>query len=676
MSRNYLLEIGLEEVPARFLVTLKDQLQDRVQIFLQEQRLAYESIQAFASPRRLAVLVHGLAEVQEDASEVAKGPAMTIAQDEDGNWTKAALGFMKGQGVDPSAAYVDNIKDVPYLFVKKFQKGQAAAEVLQNMDKVIKEMTFPVTMHWHDYKVPFIRPVHWLVSLLDQDIVPINFVGIQADRVSRGHRFLGQDVLIQTATDYLAALKAQYVVVDFDERKSLIQAQLEALGQEKGWQIPIDQDLLDEVTAIVEWPTVFYGEFDQSYLDLPEIVLITAMKDHQRYFYAKDMEGKLLPVFISVRNGNQDHIENVVKGNRKVLRARLEDALFFYQEDLKKPLNFYIEKLDHVNEHFKLGSLGQKQDRVYRYIETIAPYLNISGQAKDDAQATAKVYKFDLMTQTVGEFDELQGEIGAIYGKHYGLSDQVCQVIGDQYLPKTAGGELPKSQAAILLTIADKIDTLVNYFAVDLVPTGSNDPYALRRQAMGLVEILDSTDIEVDLAHLIGLHPVLQDQNNLLETILQFIKARLVNSLEKLEVDFDIIKAIEGAERFDINQNMDTAFKLAKIKLDQPDHYRDMVEALTRVVNLGAKVQDPGQVDQTLSQSESEAVLMRMVAAGPGQDIFTYFDQLVGPIHTYFEENMVNDQDTSIRQNRLSLMFLLTSQIVKYFDPRQLLSKF
>lgn len=676
MSRNYLLEIGLEEVPARFLVALKDQLQDRVQIFLQEQRLAYESIQAFATPRRLAVLVHGLAEVQEDASEVAKGPAMTIAQDEEGNWTKAALGFMKGQGVDPSAAYVDNIKDVPYLFVKKFQKGQAAAEVLQNMDKVIKEMTFPVTMHWHDYKVPFIRPVHWLVSLLDQEIVPINFVGIQADRVSRGHRFLGQDVLIQTATDYLAALKAQYVVVDFDERKSLIQAQLEALGQEKGWQIPIDQDLLEEVTAIVEWPTVFYGEFDQSYLDLPEIVLITAMKDHQRYFYAKDMEGKLLPVFISVRNGNQDHIENVVKGNRKVLRARLEDALFFYQEDLKKPLNFYIEKLDHVNEHFKLGSLGQKQDRVYRYIETIAPYLNIGGQAKDDAQAAAKVYKFDLMTQTVGEFDELQGEIGAIYGKHYGLSDQVCQVIGDQYLPKTAGGELPKSQAAILLTIADKIDTLVNYFAVDLVPTGSNDPYALRRQAMGLVEILDSTDIEVDLAHLIGLHPVLQDQNSLLETILQFIKARLVNSLEKLEVDFDIIKAIEGAGRFDINQNMDTAFKLAKIKLDQPDQYRDMVEALTRVVNLGAKVQDPGQVDQTLSQSESEAVLMRMVAAGPGQDIFTYFDQLVGPINTYFEENMVNDQDTSIRQNRLSLMFLLTSQIVKYFDPRQLLSKF
>ncbi|HFI0463471.1 TPA: glycine--tRNA ligase subunit beta [Streptococcus suis] len=676
MSRNYLLEIGLEEVPARFLVALKDQLQDRVQIFLQEQRLAYESIQAFATPRRLAVLVHGLAEVQEDASEVAKGPAMTIAQDEEGNWTKAALGFMKGQGVDPSAAYVDNIKDVPYLFVKKFQKGQAAAEVLQNMDKVIKEMTFPVTMHWHDYKVPFIRPVHWLVSLLDQEIVPINFVGIQADRVSRGHRFLGQDVLIQTATDYLAALKAQYVVVDFDERKSLIQAQLEALGQEKGWQIPIDQDLLEEVTAIVEWPTVFYGEFDQSYLDLPEIVLITAMKDHQRYFYAKDMEGKLLPVFISVRNGNQDHIENVVKGNRKVLRARLEDALFFYQEDLKKPLNFYIEKLDHVNEHFKLGSLGQKQDRVYRYIETIAPYLNIGGQAKDDAQAAAKVYKFDLMTQTVGEFDELQGEIGAIYGKHYGLSDQVCQVIGDQYLPKTAGGELPKSQAAILLTIADKIDTLVNYFAVDLVPTGSNDPYALRRQAMGLVEILDSTDIEVDLAHLIGLHPVLQDQNSLLETILQFIKARLVNSLEKLEVDFDIIKAIEGAGRFDINQNMDTAFKLAKIKLDQPNQYRDMVEALTRVVNLGAKVQDPGQVDQTLSQSESEAVLMRMVAAGPGQDIFTYFDQLVGPINTYFEENMVNDQDTSIRQNRLSLMFLLTSQIVNYFDPRQLLSKF
>lgn len=678
MTKQYLFEVGMEEIPARFLLDLRQQFETRVRTFLEEERLGFDQIKSFATPRRLAVLVSGIADKQEDFSEIAKGPSMTIAKDAEGNWTKAALGFMKGQGVDEGAAFVKEIKGIDYLHVNKFTQGQSAEHVLTRINRVLQEMTFPVTMYWNKVKIPFIRPVHWMVSLLDSQVIPFEFVGVRSDRQSRGHRFLGKTVDLQEASDYETILENEYVIVDFDKRQRVIRDQIIRLGQEKGWQIPIDQDLLDEVTSIVEWPTVFYGDFEPDYLKVPEIVLITAMKDHQRYFYAKDSNHQLLPVFISVRNGNGDHLENVVKGNKKVLRARLEDALFFYREDLSKPLDYYLDKLNHVNEHFKLGSLGNKQERVVAYINDVAEFLPSQTAGLTDALAAARVYKYDLMTQTVGEFDELQGEIGAIYGDHYQLGQGVCQAIREQYLPKSSGGILPQSPAGILLTIADKLDTLINYFSVGLIPTGSNDPYGLRRQATGLVEIIESTESLFDLKALIQRHPLAKESQELVDHLVDFIKARIVNALEKNQVDFDVIKAVEAGNNLDINLALNLGNRLAKEKHDKTNSYRQMVEAMTRVVNLGIKVEQIGELSPELAQTKSEEELIRLVLVGPSAQptIEAYAYHLVQPIENYFMENMVNDSDEKLRKNRLALMKLLTDQVIHYFDPRELLSKF
>ena len=448
---EFLLEIGMEEIPARFLLDLSQQLEKRVADFLAEERLAYESLSAYATPRRLAVQVHGLAERSQDVSTKSKGPSLKIAKDAEGNWTKAALGFIKGQGASQEDVIVESIKGEDYIFVNKHLPGKAADQVLSGLNRVLEAMTFPVTMTWHDYETPFIRPVHWIVALLDQALVPLEFVGVKSDRISRGHRFLGHDVTLAQATDYVEALREQHVLVDFEERRANIRQQLADLASAQGWQVPVDEDLLEEVTAIVEWPTVFYGDFEDKYLSVPHCVLITAMRDHQRYFYALDAKNELLPVFISVRNGNDQHLANVVKGNQKVLRARLEDALFFYQEDLKHDLNFFVDKLANVNEHFKLGTLADKQVRVGALISQLQGELNLDQASYEAALRASQIYKFDLMTQVVGEFDELQGQIGEIYARHYGEEALVAQAIGTQYLPTTSGGALPNQDAGALL---------------------------------------------------------------------------------------------------------------------------------------------------------------------------------------------------------------------------------
>lgn len=676
MAKKYLLEIGLEEVPARFLRSLSEQLKQRVEQFLTDSRLDFESVKALATPRRLAVIVEGLADKQADFSEVAKGPALKIAKDEAGNWSKAALGFLKGQGASPEDTFVEEIKGVEYLFVNKFVAGKTTAQLLTQMNTVIQAMTFPVTMYWNEIATPFIRPVHWLVSLLDNEVVPFEFVGVQADRNSKGHRFLGHDVLIESPNTYVKQLMNEFVMVDFDERQAEIRKQIEKLAKTQNWNVPIDEDLLEEVTSIVEWPTVFYGEFETKYLEVPEIVLITAMKDHQRYFYAKDQNDKLLPVFISVRNGNAEHLENVIKGNRKVLRARLEDALFFYKEDLKHDLAFYLNKLEAVNEHFKLGSLADKQKRVSTFIPVIAEAVGVDAHSLETAVQSAKVYKYDLMTQTVNEFDELQGEMGAIYAAHFGLNEKIATVIKEQYLPKSSGGQLPSTDASRLLTLADKIDTLVNYFNIGLIPTGSNDPYALRRQATGIVEIILSTNWNFDFSKILLQHPLVIGNQTLFDQLSDFIKARMAVALEREEVEYDIIQAVIASNGTVIKQIMETAVAFQAKKSVTPEDYRQLVEATTRIVNLGSNVTEEQVIDIELSQTESEKTLITYAQSLGLGNVIDVLTQLVQPINQYFEENMVNDQDAVIKANRLATMATITKYVLQYLDPRKLISKF
>lgn len=679
---EFLLEIGMEEIPARFLLDLSQQLEKRVADFLAEERLAYESLSAYATPRRLAVLVHGLAERSQDVSSKAKGPSLKIAKDAEGNWTKAALGFIKGQGASQEDVIVESIKGEDYIFVNKHLPGQAADQVLSGLNRVLEAMTFPVTMTWHDYEIPFIRPVHWIVALLDQELVPLEFVGVKSDRISRGHRFLGHDVTLAKATDYVEALRAQHVLVDFEERRANIRQQLANLASAKGWQVPVDEDLLEEVTAIVEWPTVFYGDFEDKYLSVPHCVLITAMRDHQRYFYALDAKGELLPVFISVRNGNDQHLANVVKGNQKVLRARLEDALFFYQEDLKHDLNFFVDKLANVNEHFKLGTLADKQARVGALISQLQRDLNLDQASYEAALRASQIYKFDLMTQVVGEFDELQGQIGEIYARHYGEDALVAQAIGTQYLPTTSGGALPNQDAGALLALADKLDTLFQYFKVGLIPTGSNDPYALRRTAMGIVEILLDRGWELDLLpvfkHLVEAH---EGDQELLKQLSDFVWARVAVHLRNQSVDMDQIQGIGAAKHLEVGKANYVAHFLKTHKDKNPTAYKRFLEAITRVVNLGAKVQEETQLNLDLAQTDSEAKLLEAAAKIDQYKIsvdalYMYLDNLVPVIEAYFDDNKVNADDETIRANRLATLKVLTEAVLELFDSRLLINKF
>lgn len=679
---EFLLEIGMEEIPARFLLDLSQQLEKRVADFLAEERLAYESLSAYATPRRLAVLVHGLAERSQDVSSKAKGPSLKIAKDAEGNWTKAALGFIKGQGASQEDVIVESIKGEDYIFVNKHLPGQAADQVLSGLNRVLEAMTFPVTMTWHDYEIPFIRPVHWIVALLDQELVPLEFVGVKSDRISRGHRFLGHDVTLANATDYVEALREQHVLVDFEERRANIRQQLADLASAQGWQVPVDEDLLEEVTAIVEWPTVFYGDFEEKYLSVPHCVLITAMRDHQRYFYALDAKGELLPVFISVRNGNDQHLANVVKGNQKVLRARLEDALFFYQEDLKHDLNFFVDKLANVNEHFKLGTLADKQARVGALISQLQGDLNLDQASYEAALRASQIYKFDLMTQVVGEFDELQGQIGEIYARHYGEDALVAQAIGTQYLPTTSGGALPNQDAGALLALADKLDTLFQYFKVGLIPTGSNDPYALRRTAMGIVEILLDRGWELDLLpvfkHLVEAH---EGDQELLKQLADFVWARVAVHLRNQSVDMDQIQGIGAAKHLEVGKANYVAHFLKTHKDKNPTAYKRFLEAITRVVNLGAKVQEEAQLNLDLAQTDSEAKLLEATAKIDQYKIsvdalYMYLDNLVPVIEAYFDDNKVNADDETIRANRLATLKVLTEAVLELFDSRLLINKF
>lgn len=682
MAKQYLLEVGLEEIPARFLLNLSQQLKERVENFLSEERIAFEAVNAYSTPRRLAVIVDGLSDRQSDLNERVKGPSLKVAKDDQGEWSKAAQGFARGQ----KASTDDLIIDGEYVYLDKHIEGLATKEVLTKMVDVISQMTFPVAMHWSNVATPYIRPIHWIVSLLENEIVPFTFVGVDASNVTKGHRFLGNDATIFHPNEYVKQLKEQFVLVDFEERQAIIRKQIETIAEEHNWNVPINEDLLEEVTSIVEWPTAFYGEFEEEYLDVPESVLITAMRDHQRYFYAlaKDTE-KLLPVFISVRNGNADHIENVIKGNRKVLKARLEDALFFYREDLSHELSYYLDKLTTVKEHVKIGSFSEKQARVEQGIKLVAKQLVPAQLETSDvviAERAAQLYKFDLLTQTVGEFDELQGQMGQIYAEYYGESAEVAKAIGTQYLPVTSGGTLPDTKAGALLALVDKLDTLANYFNIKLIPTGSNDPHALRRKALGIVEIILDQAWDFDLLDILDAI-VLQEESSewsdLKEKLGNFIQARVQQHLEIDSIDHDIIQAVSNVEHLNVYYIVKSAHELQQFKQAQSSEYRAMVEAITRVVNLGAKVSEVEAIDLTILETESEKALVEKIeglTSGSPKEVIQQLLDLVEVINAYFENNMVNADDEAIKRNRQATMKLLTSFVTEMVDPRELISKF
>jgi len=690
-QHTFLFEIGLEEVPAQYVRNAVNQLKSLVENFLSDNRLTFDNVETFATPRRLTVRVNGLADKQTDFSEVAKGPAKRIAQDEEGNWTKAAQGFARGKGASVEDIYFEKVKGEEYVFINISEPGSQAAEILQDVVSVIDQMSFPVSMHWASYDIKYIRPIHWMVALLDDQVLPLTFLNLTASNISRGHRYLGsQEVVIADANAYEAALADEFVIVNQDERKALIEQQIDQLASENKYQIDIDADLLEEVTQIVEYPTAFIGNFDEKYLALPDEVLITSMKNHQRYFYVKDQEGKLLPLFLAVRNGNAEHLDNVRKGNQKVLTARLEDGFFFVNEDKTKTIQDFQDRLAKVTFHAEIGSLQEKMARTGQ----IAKYLaeKWSGQLADlqteDITRTGEIYKFDLMTGIVDEFSELQGIMGEKYALAFGEAPAVATAIREHYMPISAEGELPASQLGKLFAVSDKLDSVISFFNIDRIPSGSNDPFALRRQTSGIVRILIENELtfdwKTDIISILQTVYGIEEQERLVElqtALSQFVNDRLKAILNDQEIRYDIADAVLQSRSADILRKL-AASKVLQAASEKAS-FKETLEAWNRILNLGAKARELNVQDVTIEEScfesDSEAALFNaakgLEMTNDMQDNYNQLEALTPVITEFFDNNMVFAEDQTVQNNRLAILNMIAQAILTLADTSRINTK-
>lgn len=690
MAKELLLEIGLEELPAHIVTPSMKQLEEKTRKFLDEQQLTYDEIRAFSTPRRLAIQVTNIPEKQADLHEEVKGPAKKIALDNDGNWTKAAEGFVRGQGVTTDDITFKELNGVEYVYVTKYVAGKPAKEVLTGLSDVITSLTFPVTMHWGNYDFEYIRPIHWIVALLDGEIIPFKILDVKTGRQSRGHRFLGEDVTFDHANQYEVKMADQFVIAEPQKRKALIVEQAEELAKEHHWQLDLDEDLLEEVNNLVEYPTAFVGNFDEKYLSVPEEVLVTSMKEHQRYFEVRNQDGLLLPHFISVRNGDRVKLENVIKGNEKVLIARLEDAEFFYNEDKKLTIAECVEKLKHVTFHEKIGSIYEKMQRVGIAAQIIGEQVGLSEEELIDLKRASEIYKFDLVTNMVGEFPELQGIMGEKYALLQGENPAVAQAIREHYLPISSEGILPESAIGAVLAIADKLDSLFAFFTVDMIPSGSNDPYALRRQTYGVIRIIEDKGWNFPLVEL-------QDEidqqinedtekfgiafNHGQAEVIDFVKARLRQRLLTRKVRHDVIDAVLSAEQKDLAKLFVVSGILSEHLADES--FKPSMEALTRVINLANKNQETDiEIAPDLFENEAEHHLYNAVkdieTRFTSQTMQENYDELVGLrplIEAYFDSTMIMVEDESLKQNRVALLKKIASMALALASLDLLITK-
>ncbi|MFP7493603.1 glycine--tRNA ligase subunit beta [Terribacillus saccharophilus] len=683
-NKDVLFEIGLEEMPARFLPSTIQQLETKTAAWLNELGLSFEKIVVQATPRRVAVTILALSEKQPDIEEEVKGPAMRIAKDETGGWSKAAQGFTRGQGASVEDIYTKDVDGTEYIFVKKFVKGQPAADLLPAFKDVLLSLHFPKNMRWGSGNLRYARPIRWIAALYGEAVLPMEIAGIKSSNITYGHRFLGETAVIDNPGVYTSVLEEQFVIVDQTKRKQMIIDGIRQLETSNGWQIPMDEELLEEVLYLVEYPTVFHGNFAESFLDLPEEVLITSMKEHQRYFPVTDASGKLLAHFIGVRNGNSDHLENVARGNEKVLRARLQDAEFFYAEDKAQPIDKAMEKLSKMIYQVELGTLQDKVDRVTKIANIISEASGVDQETAARAERAASIAKFDLVTNMVNEFTELQGIMGEKYARHFGEDERVAQAIREQYMPLSSHGELPESVEGTIVSIADKLDTIVGSMVIGNVPTGSQDPYGLRRQAVGIIQMLAKTDWQITVEEIVERAVVLFEQQELptvekdtyTEDIRSFFHQRASQLLKEEGISYDVIEAVLAIQIGNYPYTLAKAKTLQALRHD--DSFKPVQEALGRVINLAKKGTDQG-VTESLFENEQEKQLYHLLEQNKpayleaaskreAQEALDILAAFADSISAFFDHTMVMAEDEKLKTNRLSLLNQLAALILSYAD--------
>ncbi|MFZ3130071.1 MAG: glycine--tRNA ligase subunit beta [Desulfosporosinus sp.] len=674
MAKDFLLEIGTEEIPAKFSPEAMTQLKEQVCKRFARLRLPFTELKIFATPRRLALMVTGLDEKQGYYKKEVKGPAVKAAYDANGAPTKAAQGFARGQGVTAEDLFVQELNGVPYVFAHKSEPGVETLTILPQLaQELISALHFPKPMRWGNFDFHFARPIRWIVALYGTEVVPFEFVGLQSGRVSRGHRTLAAEhVFLSQPSDYREALREAFVMVDPDERRVEIQAQLKALAEQVGGEVPEDDELLSEVVHLVEYPTALLGKVAPKYMDLPEAVITTPMREHQRYFPVRSVNGKLLPYFITVRNGDAYAIDTVKAGNEKVLKARLEDAAFYYREDQKVPLAELVSKLGKIVYHEKLGTVEQRVERLRELARFMARKLEFGEAQQAVIDRTALLAKADLVTLMVSDFPELQGIMGADYARAGGEVPAVCQGILEHYQPRFAGDALPVSDPGRVVSLADKLDAIVGAFSIGIQPTGSQDPYALRRQAQGIVAILLDAKWNFSLTELLqesyralnvqGTSPL--PFEDILPLLQDFFQQRLRFVLQEQGLRYDTVIAAlaQGSDQF--NRAVCRARVLAEKR--EEETFLPYAQAYTRCFNL-TKKEPPQALNPSLLAEATEIALAngislrrerfnRTISMGDFAEGYKLAGELVPLIEALFQAVMIMAEDADLRAARLALL--------------------
>lgn len=658
---KYLLEIGVEELPYKFIPSAIKQLKESFGKFLENNNIEFSNINVLATPRRLAVIIDGLADSQPDSEKVFKGPIKKIAYDENGNLTKAGEGFAKKNGINPSDLYVEN----DYVFAKVFTKGKDTKSILsENISNIILKLQGSHFMRWSCHDEKFSRPIRWIVSVYNNEELPVQILDIKSSRFSRGHRSYTQPVEIKNIDDYKDELRKAYVIVDQNERQAKIVELAKEESAKIGATTRISDDLLEEVTYICEWPVAVVCNFDEEFLTIPDEVTITVMESHQRYF-ALFKDGKLTNKFITIANYIGDDFSNIQAGNLRVIKARLDDAVFFVKNDTKKPLEDYVENLKGMTFQKGMGSVYDKTQRLIKLAKSINEEVN-NGQDSETVIRTAYLCKADLATNLVFEFTELQGYIGSDYAKLNGEAQGVVEGIKEHYFPLNADSELAKSIEGQIVGIADKIDTICAVFASGKKPTGSSDPLGVRRAALGIIKTVIENKLNLNISNLIKsaleLLPVQVDcQKDVEEFFVQRLVIFLADNYKK-----DVLEScLNNNPLSNLSDYMARVNAIAK--LDNPM----MIENANRIIRI-LKDASIDNIDESLFVDDAEKKLYDcMKEVSFTNDYDNYIKQLIGlnaQIDNFFEKVLVMDKDEKIKNNRIGLLTALKKDYDRLAD--------
>ncbi len=686
-TEDFLVEIGTEELPPKALKKLSQAFADGIQAGLVEAELGFGDVTVYAAPRRLAVMIAGLQTVQADKVVERKGPAKKAGFDADGNPTKALQGFARGCGAKVEDLIEIETEKGIWMAYNLEQKGQPATELLADIvNQSLAKLPIPKRMRWGSSEVEFVRPVHWAMMLLGGEVVPATILGHQTSNTTKGHRFHAPgEIVINRPEEYAAKLESEgYVLADFVQRSARIEQQVTAVAQQAGGQAVIDADLLDEVTALNEWPTAVVGEFDQTFLSVPSEALISAMAGHQKYFHMLDSDGKLMANFITISNIESSNPASVKYGNERVIRPRLSDAKFFWDQDRKQPLDDFLPRLKTVVFQQKLGTLFDKVERLETLTVKIGKPLGVDAAVCERA---ARLSKCDLMSEMVGEFPDLQGVMGRYYATAQNENEQVAEAIDSQYQPRFAGDALPSSAVAQSLAIADKLDTITGIYGIGQVPTGDKDPFALRRAALGLLRIMIENNLDLDLRLLIqyslDLHAEVDSSDELVDGIYDFIISRLRAYYADQGVtaeQFEAVRVCRPAHPVDFAE---------RIKAVQAFSAMESAESLSaankRISNLLKKVEGeiPETVDQSLFAEAAESALFNeldalresvseQIAARDYSAAIASLATIRKAVDTFFDDVMVMAEDQAVRLNRLALLNQIYQLFLQVADVSRL----